>query len=326
MRLLLSSEHRYPAYRSIGQGPHPMKFPSGSGYMIHDLLAKGLAELGHDVFYLLRQGAAKPLPKGVKFVSKPTADADIVHTIADHDKILNDEREACRKPWVTTCHLDLRVKGMPRVDTTENWIFVSRTLARVHGRSRYVLNGIDPAEYIYNESKDNYFLFMSTLDWGREKGLDIALSLAKQIGFKLVVAGTGRNYRTIRRVAELCRDANAKFVGDVRGKQKAELLAGARAFLFPTKVNEAFGLGMAEALMSGTPVICSNRGACPEVISRDVGIVCKNVNEYFGAVFAISAIRPRACREKAMKEYHYLRMAADYVIEYQKEIARNGHC
>lgn len=302
-----------------------MKYPSGSGYMIHDLLAKGLAELGHDVFYLLRQGAAQPLPKGVKFVSEPTPDADVVHTIAYHDPTLNDERQACGKPWVTTCHIDLKVKGMDRGDTTENWIFVSRTLARVHGRSRYVLNGIDPAEYIYSESKGNYFLFMSTLDWGIEKGLDVVLSLRRQLGINLVVAGTGRNYRTIDRVAELCRNVNAKFVGDVRGKHKAELLAGARAFLFPTKVNEAFGLGMVEALMSGTPVICSDKGACPEIISPDVGIVCRNLNDYFVAVADITAIPPRACREKAMKKYHYLRMAADYVAEYEKEIARDGH-
>ena len=32
----------------------------------------------------------------------------------------------------------------------------------------------------------------------------------------------------------------AEYVGDVRGQRKAELLTGAKAFLFPTKVNEAF--------------------------------------------------------------------------------------
>jgi glycosyltransferase involved in cell wall biosynthesis len=121
----------------------------------------------------------------------------------------------------------------------------------------------------------------------------------------------------------MCRGVNATYVGDVRGKQKAELLAGAKAFLFPTKVDEAFGLGMVEALMSGTPVICSNRGACPEIISPDVGFVCRNTEEYANAVGQIETIRPHACRDKAMREYHYLRMAADYAIEYEKE--RNGN-
>jgi len=163
------------------------------------------------------------------------------------------------------------------------------------------------------------------MDWGAEKGLDEVLSLSAEIGFKLVVAGTGKDYESIRRVAEMCRQVGAEYVGDVKGRRKAELLAGAKAFLFPTKVVEAFGLGMVEALMSGTPVICSDCGACPELISADVGFVCRNRDELVAAVKFVEEIPPRACREKAMRDFHYLRMAADYVAEYEKEIARNGH-
>jgi hypothetical protein len=39
------------------------------------------------------------------------------------------------------------------------------------------------------------------------------------------------------------------------------------------------------------------------------------------AINKIATISPRACREKAMTDYHYLRMAADYVAEYRKELA-----
>lgn len=107
----------------------------------------------------------------------------------------------------------------------------------------------------------------------------------------------------------------------MRGQKKAELLAGARAFIFPTRVDEAFGLGMAEALMSGTPVICSDKGACPELISPDVGFVCCNDQDYVNALRNVSRISPKACREKAMREFNYKRMAAEYVSEYEKEIA-----
>ena len=222
-------------------------------------------------------------------------------------------------------HLDLRARGRERSQTTENWIFVSRTLALLLGRDRYVWNGIDPAEYIFSETKDDYLLFMSTMDWGTQKGLDTVLSLSKLLGFKLVVAGTGESYERIAKVQEMCREVNARYVGDVRGKEKAELLAGAKAFLFPTKVDEAFGLGMVEALMSGTPVICSDRGACPEVISADVGFVCRDMDDYVAAVGKIADISPLTCREKAMKDYHYLRMSADYVVEYENEILKNGN-
>jgi len=325
MRILLSSDHGYPAFGEVGVGPHPKSYPSGSGFWIHDLLAQGLAELGHDVLYLLPGGADKPLPPGVTLVSTPMPDADILHTISDRQEALIMERLARRRPWVTTCHMDLRTRGLERRPTTENWIFVSRTLAELHGRERYVLNGIDPALYIYSESKCDYLIFMSSMDWEMQKGLDTALALSLEVGFRLVVAGTGNNYERIDRITAMCRRAGATYVGDVKGKKKAELLTGAKAFLFPTKVDEAFGLGMVEALMSGTPVICSDKGACPEIISPDVGFVCRHRDDYVAAVNQVDQISPRACRDKALKEYHYLRMAQDYVVEYEKEIAANGN-
>jgi glycosyltransferase involved in cell wall biosynthesis len=322
MRVLLTSDYKYPALTEVGSGLHPKEFPSGSGYLVHDLLARGLAELGHDVFYLLRRGADRPPPPGVTLVSKPIEDEDILHIISDRDEQLVEEREASHKPWVATCHLDLRARGLERSVATKNWIFVSRTLARLFGCDRYVWNGIDPEEYIFSEVKDDYLIFMSTMDWGTQKGLDVVLSLSERLGFKLVVAGTGESYERIANVQEMCRKVKATYVGDVRGKEKAELLAGAKAFLFPTKVDEAFGLGMVEALMSGTPVICSDKGACPEIITSDVGFVCRDMDEYVAAVGKIADISPRTCREKAMKDYHYLRMSAEYAVEYENEIMK----
>lgn len=324
MRILLASEHRYPASSDVSAGPHPMPYPSGSGYWIHDLLAQGLVELGHEVFYLLRKGAAKLPPPGVQVVPRPVWDADILHTISDHDDALVREWQSRGKPWVSTCHIDMTTRGMAQRPTTDNWIFVSRTLAKRHGRQRFVLNGIDPNACIYSEAKRDYFLFMSSMDWEMKKGLDIAISLAFRLRINLVVAGTANNYKRIMRIEGLCRQIGAAYVGDVRGKQKAELLSGARAFLFPTRVDEAFGLGMAEALMSGTPVICSDKGACPEIISPDVGFVCRDDQEYVAAIKNISRISPQACREKALRHFHYLRMAEDYVAEYEKEISRNN--
>lgn len=325
MRILLSSEHRYPAFGGPGSGLHPRTYPSGSGFLIHDLVMKGLTELGHEVFYLLPRGAAVPLPAGAKPVSEPVWDADVLHTISDRDSNLICEWQSRGKPWVATCHLDMRSVGMAQRPTTENWIFVSRALAQMHRRTRYVLNGIDPDDCIYSETKQDYFLFMSSMDWEMKKGLDIALSLAVRFGLRLIVAGTGNNYKRIMRITSLCKQLGVEYLGDVRGKRKAELLAGAKAFLFPTRVAEAFGLGMVEALMSGTPVICSDRGACPEVITGDVGFVCRYETDYLNAIRRISDISPQACRAKAMEKFHYLRMAKDYVAEYEKEIATKKH-
>ena len=79
---------------------------------------------------------------------------------------------------------------------------------------------------------------------------------------------------------------------------------------------------MAEALVSGTPVICSNRGACQELISPEVGFVCATEQDYLAAIDRVHLIKPADCREKVMREYHYLRMARDYVEQYRQEIGR----
>ena len=334
MRILLAAKHDYPARESMGSGLRPKRFPSNSGGAMHDLIAKGLAELGHDVLYLVPHAVDERPLTGITLIAEPPRHAEVLHTLSDFHEDLTREWQSQGKPWITTWHMDLKAYrelrrsveagGKDRPPSCDNWIFVSRTLAQLHGRERYVCNGIDPAEYSFSEAKDDYLLFMSSMEWGLAKGLDVALSLSAELGFKLVVAGASMDQQRINWVAKLCRKAKAEYVGDVRGSAKADLLAGARAFLFPTQVDEAFGLGMVEALMSGTPVICSNLGACPELVSSEVGFVCATTDDYVEAINKIDDISPAACRARAMSKYHYLRMTRDYIREYKREILRNA--
>ncbi|MEN3371008.1 MAG: hypothetical protein V7609_3151 [Verrucomicrobiota bacterium] len=323
MRILLWSNQPYGSAFTHGSGRAPREMPSGSGHFVHDTLAKGLAELGHEVFYYSEAGAATPLPAGVRLVDAPPEEMDILHNYSSsrsHAALMDHTRKR-GIPWVTTCHLDIKPRGVDRSHAGENWIFVSRTLARLYGRSRFVHNGLDPAAYRYRERKEDYFIFMSSMDWAVEKGLEIALQLAAEMKFRLVVAGTSGDASVVEKIGALCERAGAEYMGDVRGQEKADLLAGARGLLNPTQLEEAFGLAMAEALMSGTPVICSDRGACPEVISPEVGFVCRDRNDYRQAIEKAGEIQPAVCREKAMQEYHYHRMAAGFVREYEVELA-----
>jgi glycosyltransferase involved in cell wall biosynthesis len=274
-------------------------------------LAKGLVELGHDVFYLL-EGLKEKLPSGMQFVCEPTMEADIFHNI-----------NSAQKPWVQTCHRDPAIKNRQALFDQNHTIYVSKTLAQACNSDRYVLNGLDPADYIYSEAKDEYLLFICWLDWAHMKGLNLAISLAQKMGFPLIVAGGSSFPDQIKKIHQQCKSANVQFVGDVDGPEKARLYSQAKALLFPTQVkNEAFGLVMAEALLSGTPVICSNMGACPEIISDEVGFVCANNDDYIYAIENVGQILSKNCVQKAVNEFHYLAMAKNYVLEYERELAK----
>lgn len=309
MRICVTAKHRYPAG---GTGP--------SGGHVFDLLARGLAELGHEVFYRPKLGASAPLPPGVTLVERPEWDVEIVHGRGDDDVQLEANRRGV--PWVATCHADLLTTwGRDRGAASREWIYPSRSLARTYGSARFVWNGIDPGEFTFSRRKGDYLLFLSMLRFAARKGLDTALRLSRTLGFRLVVAGTCDDADVVDRVGRQCREAGAEFVGPVVGPTKAGLLAGARALLFPTELNEGFGLVSAEAMISGTPVICSACGACPEIVTADVGFVCSTEDDYREALLRLDEVRPDACREKALRDFHYLRMAAAYVREYQAEIA-----
>jgi len=74
---------------------------------------------------------------------------------------------------------------MPRENTKPNFIYISQTMARLHKSDRFVLNGIDPADFIYSETKNNCFLFVVSggIEKARsKKGLDIAFWIAKENG------------------------------------------------------------------------------------------------------------------------------------------------
>jgi len=251
-------------------------------------------------------------------LSKPVFDADIYHLRSDCN--LAKELERRRLPWVATCHTDLAVHGLPRSRCRENWIYVSSSLARAYGSKRFIVNGIDPGEYMFREHKDNYLLFVSALPLARRKGLDIAIDCAREAGVKLVVAGSSTDKTLVGEITRLCDVPGVEYVGEIYGRQKAQLFAGARALLFPTQINEAFGLVLAEAMMSGTPVITSDQGACPDIVNSRVGFVCTSFEQYLTAIKAAGSIKAQTCRQQALSLYHYRDMARAYLQQYQIEI------
>jgi glycosyltransferase involved in cell wall biosynthesis len=90
---------------------------------------------------------------------------------------------------------------------------------------------------------------------------------AREEGVKLVVAG-GAARKTVFNAAnsgaEALRDPTIHYLGYVADEHLPLLYEGAEAFVLPS-LAEGFGLPVLEAMACGTPVICSDTTALPEI-------------------------------------------------------------
>ena len=59
-----------------------------------------------------------------------------------------------------------------------------------------------------------------------------------------------------------------EFIGEVDESQKADLLGGAQALLFPIDWPEPFGMVLIEAMACGTPIIAWDHGSVPEIVEH----------------------------------------------------------
>jgi glycosyltransferase involved in cell wall biosynthesis len=71
-------------------------------------------------------------------------------------------------------------------------------------------------------------------------------------------------------ILDRARQAGVLLPGYVQDEDKAALLSGADAFLFPS-LYEGFGFPVLEAMACGTPVLCSKSSSLPELVSGPEG-------------------------------------------------------
>ena len=287
----------------------PVKGYGGSQRVII-WLARGLAELGHQVTLIAGPGSKVPeatlIPVDLKRAHQPGFDL-APHVPAGVDIVHSHVPLAVRPgvPFVWTQHGNFRTGLIPPPDT----IFLSANHAERNGGRAFVYNGIDPAEFRFEPTKGDYDFFLGRLH--KEKGYYLAIEGALRTGRKLVIAGGWRP--SFRRLV--------KFVGEIDGEEKATWLAGARCLWMPALWDEPFGLTLAEALMSGTPVIGTRRGSLPEIISPEVGGLGDTLDELVDIANRIHEIDPAACRARAEKYFSHRVMAEEYVRFYSHFLA-----
>lgn len=105
---------------------------------------------------------------------------------------------------------------------------------------------------------EDFYLIVSALV--PYKRVDLAISAFNRNNKKLVIIGTGPEYRKLKKLVT----GNITFKGFVSDREVREYYRRAKGFIFPGK--EDFGLTMVEANACGTPVIAYNGGGAAEII------------------------------------------------------------
>jgi glycosyltransferase involved in cell wall biosynthesis len=318
--------------------------PSGYGgiELIVDLLARGLQERGHEVTLFAPEESrspaevVSPLPApGVASIGDPWHEAyhalsahqsdefDIVH---DHT-FIGPALAGMRADRQTTVHT-LHGPWEPRprayyelLHQRVHLVAISETQRLDNPSLRYaatIPNGIDLAQHpIFEGERDDYLVYIGRAN--HDKAPELAVEVAHRAGLplKLVVKRAEpeeQRYWDEHVAPQLGPDDEA--LEEIGHDEKLALLRHGRAFVFPIRWQEPFGLVMIEALACGMPVLATPRGAATEIVEEGVsGYLRPDVEGLAACVVEARRLSPRECRARV--ERHF---AADVMVERYEEL------
>ena len=324
-------------------------------------LARGLHEQGHQVTIIGRQGSHGPfetvalapeswaqqlgtrdhesrqnlfLHRAYELVRRRAF--DVIHDHSGFAGILVGATSHLQAPVVATLHGSLtEAEGdfLGAVDHRVHLVAISGAqqsqVAGVEWRG-CVYNAVDPGAYrpiTSHDQKEDYLVALARIS--ETKGQHIAIEVAKRLNMRLVLAGKidedSQEYFKERIEPEL--NDLISWCENVEGKEKVDLLARARALLFPIQWEEPFGLAMVEAMVSGTPVIATAHGATAELVTNGTtGFVVDDADGMVEAYSKIKDIDLEKCVAEATRRFGLKQMADGYLNVYQRAIEEAYYC
>jgi glycosyltransferase involved in cell wall biosynthesis len=225
-----------------------------------------------------------------------------------------------RSPTLTTVHFPLDAGPYREVFFARRhaaYVSISYSQRRDgHGLAfeGTVHNGIDVEAFPYSPAQGGYLAYLGRIS--PEKGLDIAIRVARKAGIPLKVAAkldiaNGRWFEEV--IVPLIHGGDVELVGEISGHQKGTFLSGAMALLHPSRWSEPFGLAAVEAMACGTPVLALNRGAAAEIVDHGrTGFIAEDEDGLVSSLKRVSSIERPACRRHAAQRFGRQQMAERY--------------
>lgn len=175
---------------------------------------------------------------------------------------------------------------------------VARRISKFYRRDSKVI--YPPVDLIIKNQhliprKRDYYLVISRIVGG--KGLDLAVKAAVRLGLRLKIAGKPAGYYLeYWKLAKLA-EGRVEFLDYVSDEKRAELYAGAKAFL-ALATDEDFGITPVEAMLAGTPVIAFRGGGYLESVIEGKTGVFFNQPTVGSLVKAINKLKKMNIKEK----------------------------
>src|SRR5690606_3566706 len=146
--------------------------------------------------------------------------------------------------------------------------YIKNRIKKVYNRdSDIIYPPVNVLNYTIQKEKDDYYFTASRMVPYKKMEL-IVRAFNDMPNKKLIVAGDGPEFNTIKKIAK----SNVELKGFLDGEQLKGYLQNAKAFVFAAE--EDFGIIPVEAQSCGTPVIGFNKGGLKEtVINNKTGIL-----------------------------------------------------
>lgn len=184
-----------------------------------------------------------------------------------------------------------------------------------------IYHGVDTNLFSFEENPEDYFLFIGRIT--KDKGAHVAINVCKETGVNLRIAG--RSYSTENYWHEMIEPhingTSIRYFGEVSLEEKIPLIQKAKAVIFPTFYQEAFGYVLIEAMSCGTPAIAFNNGSVPEIVKDGItGFVVENEEQMIEAIKKIDTIDRKKVRNRAEQFFSLKKMVSHYENVYKRLI------